>query len=244
MPKHKLVFDFDQTLVYRDGMWTATIFELLKENGYEQVDIEDIRKYIKSCFPWDFYEIPNQILFENLTWWEYLEKSVQRILINNKIETKEATRLSKLVREKYIDINKWHLYEETHSVLKELCNFGHECYILSNHVPELENIVSGLDIKQFIRKIYNSAKIGYEKPNSGIYRHMVKDLNVQPSSIIMIGDNYISDITGARSNCINAIQVRSKNEYNYKYYCKDLQDVTSLIIQIKNLITKKKDGKN
>ncbi len=232
MPKHKLVFDFDQTLAHRDGMWTVTIFELIRENGYIDISQDDIRKYIKSGFPWDFYEKPHKVLFKNLTWWEYLEKFVESILLNNKINTIDAKRLSKLVREKYLNITKWFLYEETYSVLKELRDMEYECYILSNHTPELEHIVSGLNIKQFIQKVYNSALIGYEKPNSQIFRYLIEDLKVAPSNIIMIGDNFISDIVGARSNCINAVLVRSKNEFSYQYYSKDLLGVVPIIKQI------------
>lgn len=229
MQKNKLIFDFDQTLAYRDGMWTVTIFELLQEMGYTQIDIEDIRKYIRSGFPWNNYEIPHKVLFKKLTWWEYYETVVVDILVKNKINRTEAIRLSKLVRDKYLNIKKWHLYEDTFQALNDLNNLGYECYILSNHVPELEEIVLGLNISQFIQKTYNSAIIGYEKPNSKIYQHVIEDLNVDPQNIIMIGDNYISDITGARSNGIKAIQVRSENEYNYKNHSKDLLGVVPII---------------
>ncbi len=229
MQKYKLIFDFDQTLGYRDGMWTVTIFELLQEMGYTQIDIENIRKYIRTGFPWNNYEIPHKVLFKGLSWWQYYETVVVDILTQNKLNQAEAIRLSKLVREKYLNINKWHLYEDTFQVLNDLNNLGYDCYILSNHVPELEDIVSGLNISKFIQKVYNSAIIGYEKPNSKIYQHVIEDLNVDPPNIIMIGDNYISDITGARSNAIKAIQVRSENENNYKYYSKNLMGAIPII---------------
>jgi putative hydrolase of the HAD superfamily len=37
MSKVNLIFDFDNTLAYRDGMWTATIYEILQENGYDKI---------------------------------------------------------------------------------------------------------------------------------------------------------------------------------------------------------------
>ncbi len=234
MPKPKIVFDFDQTLAFRDGKWTATIFEIVQENGYTQIDIEDIRKYVKSCFLWDFYEIPHSKLLKEQTWWEYQEKFVEKILMNNKITQSEASRLSKFIKEKYLNKHKWFLYEDTFQVLEELNNLEYECYILSNHTPELEELVIGLEIKKFIKKVYNSAFIGYEKPNSNIYGYMINDLNASPSEIIMIGDNYIADVVGSRSNCINSILVRSENANNYTHYSKDLVGVLPIIKQFEN----------
>jgi putative hydrolase of the HAD superfamily len=234
MTKHKLVFDFDKTLAYRDGMWTATLFGITMENGYTDIDQEDIRKYIKTGFPWDDYEIPHKTLFNKLTWWEYAERYFENIFIKNGIPQGEAKRLSKLVRNSYTNITKWHLYEETYSALLELCNMGYDCYILSNHVPELDDIVEGLNIKPFIKHVYNSAIIGYEKPNSEIFRHLISDLDVHPSNIIMVGDNYISDIVGARSNGINAVLIRSENEYSYPNYAADLSEIPAIAERIEN----------
>ncbi len=82
-----------------------------------------------------------------------------------------------------------------------------------------------MKIEKFIKKVYNSADIGYEKPHYKIFQTLLNDLNDEPENFIMIGDNYISDITGARSNSINAILVRSENNYNYKYYSKELKGI-------------------
>ena len=47
--------------------------------------------------------------------------------------------------------------------------------------------------------------------------------------MVMIGDNYIADITGARSNGIRAILVRKENKYEYKYYAEKLTDIFIVI---------------
>jgi putative hydrolase of the HAD superfamily len=230
----KIVFDFDNTLAYRDGMWTASIFEILTDNGYHNVDIENIRKYIQYGFTWDIYEKSHQELFNGLTWWEYHEKYFERILISNEISVQEAKRMSVLVRDKYLNPQKWFLFDDTLKLLDTLNSKGYECYILSNHTPELGMLVEWLGLNKYIKQVFNSAVIGYEKPNSHVFRYLNHKLQVTPSEIIMIGDNYISDIIGARSNGMNAILVRSQNNFNYRHYAQSLVEISPIINHIQN----------
>lgn len=232
MNKIKLVFDFDHTLAYRDGMWTTTIYELLQENGYKEIEKEEIEPFTKKGYPWHEFEIPHGIFFKNLSWWGFMEKMVETTLIKLKINAIEANNLSKLFRSKYLNIKKWHLFEDTYDALEKANENNYNCYILSNHTPELRQIITGLKIDTFIKKVYNSAEIGYEKPHHKIFQALLNDLKDEPENFIMIGDNYISDITGARSNSINAIMVRSENSFNYKYYCKDLKNIFVIIDKI------------
>jgi len=227
----KIVFDFDQTLAYRDGMWTASLFEILQENGYHHIEIENIRKYVQYGFLWDIYEKSHKELLNGRSWWEFHEEFFERILTSNHISESEAKRMSVLVRNKYLNPEKWFLFDDTISVLEQLNSAGYECFILSNHTPELEMLVDYLGLNPLIKKTYNSAHIGYEKPNSQIYKFLINDLQVSPTEIIMVGDNYISDITGARSNGLNAILVRSPNTYNYGLYSDNLDGIITLIQQ-------------
>ncbi len=229
----KLVFDFDQTLAYRDGMWTATLFDILQTNGYHHILIENIRKYVQYGFLWDIYEKSHEELLNGLSWWEFHEIFFERILKSNGVEEPEAKQMALMVKDKYLNTEKWFLFDETKAVLEQLNSEGYECYILSNHTPELEMLVQYLGLNTLIKKVYNSAHIGYEKPNTHIYKFLIDDLNVPPTEIIMIGDNYISDVTGARSNGINAILVRSANTFNYGYYAQNLKDIKPLIQKFK-----------
>jgi putative hydrolase of the HAD superfamily len=51
-----LLWDFDNTLAYRDGMCGNTIYELLNENGYNNLNMDTIKPYLDSGFPWSYYQ--------------------------------------------------------------------------------------------------------------------------------------------------------------------------------------------
>lgn len=230
--KKKLIFDFDNTLAYRDGMWTATIHEILRENGYQDISYNEIEPFTRIGFPWYDYEIPHEKFFKDLSWWGYMEKMIESILIKLNIDNSKANKLSKLFKDKYLNIEKWHLFDDTYEVLEQANNNNYKCYILTNHTPEIHDIINGLGLNGVIKKVFNSADIGYEKPHYKIYQSLLNDLADEPENFIMIGDNYISDITGARSNGMYAILVRSENKYNYKYYSKDLKNIFGIINKI------------
>jgi putative hydrolase of the HAD superfamily len=41
-----ILWDFDGTLAYREGMWPGTVYSLLEKNGVAGISIEDIRPHL------------------------------------------------------------------------------------------------------------------------------------------------------------------------------------------------------
>lgn len=223
-----LLWDFDNTLAYRDGRWSDTICELLNENGYNNVKLEDIQPFLKRGFPWHSSEISHNEFLKGKKWWEYMNEHFVLILKEFGIEDNIANNISKGIREKYLNLNKWHIYEDTVFCLKSSIEKGYCNIILSNHVPELEELVESLGIRDYFIKIYSSAHIGYEKPNIKIYEKVLMDLS-DVESITMIGDTYVADIQGAKSAGIDAILVRESNDNNYEKYYNSLNELANFI---------------
>lgn len=223
-----LLWDFDNTLAYRDGMWCNTIYELLNEHGYNNLNMEDIRLHLESGFPWHSPEISHKEFFKDKKWWEYMNEYFVDILKQFGIEDNIANSISNDIREEYLNPTKWHIYEDTVLCLKSVIEKGYSNVILSNHVPELEGLVKNLGIRDYFIKIYSSAHLGYEKPNIKIYDKVLNDLN-EIESITMIGDSYTADIQGARRAGIDAILVRKSNDYNYDKYFTSLKEMVNFI---------------
>ena len=108
---------------------------------------------------------------------------------------------------------------------------------MSNHIPELGQIVKGLGLEKHFIKIYSSGNIGYEKPNSKIYEYVLNDTKLNTIDCIMIGDSYNSDIQGGTKMGIKSILVRSENTHNYEYYCKDLTNIIGKIEMLYGILT-------
>ena len=98
---------------------------------------------------------------------------------------------------------------------------------MSNHVPELQDIVEGLRLAELIDESLSSAVTGYEKPNPKAFA-LGREAAGDPDEIWMVGDNPHADVLGAESVGIPAILVRSDDE-SLARRCHDLRGVPSLL---------------
>ena len=87
---------------------------------------------------------------------------------------------------------------------------GWEQAILSNHIPELPDIVEALGLTQYVQAVLSSALMGYEKPHPQAFLQALAIFD-NPQTIWMIGDNIEADILGAQAVGIPAILVRQKD---------------------------------
>jgi putative hydrolase of the HAD superfamily len=223
-----LIWDFDETLAYRDGKWTKTMHDLFHKNGYTQYTEEGIGPYFKVGLPWHRYEEAHEDYFTSADWWGHVTKVIRDKIIALGIDFPEADILAKQYREAYLDPSKWHLYEDTMATLIESKKRGHTNVILSNHVPELQELVSMLGLDDHVDQVFNSALIGYEKPNPALYRKVLDSLGTD-SEIYMIGDSYKADVLGAQNVGINAIWVRQENTKDFECHAVTLKDVWQYI---------------
>ena len=194
MGQSVVALDFFNTLFYRDCnqetvlyIWAKAICEFLRfsideRSMYElrkNTEAELRRISEKEDITYDelIRGIYDRLIYLNIqviNFQEFYKKSLEieskceidHILPNYKI----IDSLIKIVDVKFIIISDYY------------CN--HEIYDL---------ILKKFNIRNFFDKIYISSEIGKRKSTGSLYTYVLKDLNIKPSSLIMIGDNRKSD---------------------------------------------------
>lgn len=230
--KKYLLWDFDCTLAYRDGKWSKTIQEILISHRIN-ISYDSIHAFMTRGLPWHEYEKSHNELLGNKTWWEHVEHYLESVFIKLGVKESHARNYAKEFKDYYLLIDKWHVYEDTVLALEKLMNEGYTHIIASNHVPELDELVSKLGLSSYFEKVYSSANMDYDKPNVKFYQQILHEIG-EYDEIFMIGDNYNADVRGAKHAGIPAILVRSENTLGYEYYAKDLNDVGMVLDKIKN----------
>jgi putative hydrolase of the HAD superfamily len=228
-----VLWDFDETLAYREGDWAQSIFEVLQQEQMKNIEIKKIDSLLQSGFPWHNPDKHQSELFQGKAFWEYLQKLFIPIFQSFGLSEEKSKSLSLKVKDQYLDINKWHLYDDSLGALEKLKEIGYLQIIISNHIPELDKLVSDVGIDNYFVEIISSGITGYNKPNIKIFELTLKKIPIN-SKIVLIGDNYLSDIIGAQSAGIKCILVRSDNSYGYKYYQKDLKNIDKYIQYVLN----------
>lgn len=229
-PNICLIWDFDHTLAYRDGMWTQSLCQLFEDHGISNFSKENISEHFKSGLPWHRPQDLHKDYFKGQSWWEFVNRHVAEGIRKAGISDEILVqKISQEYKYEYLRKSAWYLFPDTKQALSESIQRNYSNIILSNHTPELDDIVDYLGIKGYFKQIISSANVGVEKPNPLIYQH-IDHLN-EYQKIIMIGDNYYADVEGSKQMGFEAVLVRKDNEWDYPYYSKDFKELWSVIDQ-------------
>ncbi len=147
-----LIWDFDGTLAHRRGEtgWSILLAETLdaQEPGHPH-SADTFRPYLRSGFPWHEPEIAHPELCEPDAWWAAVEPVLGRAYEAAGYEPARALELAGSARRLYVDPNVgWELFDDTLPALERLSQAGWTHAILSNHVPELRQIVTALGTRR------------------------------------------------------------------------------------------------
>ena len=212
-----MLWDFDGTLAERPGLWSGCMLEVLIEQmpGHG-ISSDAIREGLRDGFPWHRPEIAHPELSDPQAWWDRIGKLLSGALIDAGLSARTANDLVPMIRRRFVDpALGWHLFEDTVPALRATRAAGWSNVVVSNHVPELAAIVSGLGLDGVLDAVFSSAVTGYEKPNSEAFRQPLRALG-NPEIVFMVGDNPVADVAGAEALGLNAILVRSFAEVRHR----------------------------
>jgi putative hydrolase of the HAD superfamily len=226
----KIIFwDFHGTLAFNDYMFSKALYKVLMRNeANTEIIIDHIKKKPMKGFPWQDYKRDYLHLTESSAWWENAENIFIECYKELGIHEEKAVKYVKEVRKELIKVDDFILYEDTIETLKYFKERGYTNVILSNHIPELPDIVDALGLSPYLLECISSANVGYEKPNSKIYKYALEKYN-NPKEAWMVGDSFIADVKGAENVDIKGVLVRSKREEDVKYYASNLLGLKAII---------------
>jgi HAD superfamily hydrolase (TIGR01509 family) len=87
---------------------------------------------------------------------------------------------------------------EVPAALERLWKRGYRLAVVSNAESNLRDRLKAAGIDRFFERRLISAEVGSEKPDAGIFREGLRQLNVAPWRVIHVGDFYEIDVRGAR----------------------------------------------
>lgn len=214
-----LIWDFDGTLAHRRGEtgWSILLAEALdaEEPGHAH-SAETFRPHLRDGFPWHPPELPHPELCQPEAWWASVRPVLARAYEAAGYASARALELADAARRLYVDPEVgWALFDDTLPALERLSQAGWTHAILSNHVPELRAIVTGLGLDEVVAFLSCSAETGYEKPHAQAYASVLDVL--RPAEAWMVGDNVVADVLGAEAAGIPAVLVRRPDPRAARY---------------------------
>lgn len=214
-----LIWDFDGTLAHRRGEtgWSILLAEALEaEEPQHAHTAETFRPHLREGFPWHRPDVAHPELCEPEAWWGSVRPLLARAYEAAGYTPARALELADAARRLYVDPGVgWALFDDTLPALERLSRAGWTHAILSNHVPELRQLVTGLGLDDAVALVSCSAETGYEKPHPGAFASVLERLC--PAEAWMVGDNVVADVLGAEEVGIPAVLVRRPDPRAARY---------------------------
>jgi putative hydrolase of the HAD superfamily len=224
------MWDFDGTLAFRPGLWSGCVMEVLEaRNLAHGVVVDQVRAGLQDGFPWHRADEPHPHPGDAERWWEAVEALIADALVGAGVECAECAELAHAIRARFIDpAVGWQLFDDAVPALTALAEAGWTNAIVSNHVPELADLVSGVGLEAHFDRVFTSALVGFDKPNPEFFRHVVRIYD-DPDEVWMVGDNPVADVTGAEAVGHQAILVRT-SATNVRHRAPGLVEAAEIIL--------------
>ena len=207
-----ILWDFDGTLATREGMWAGTIQEILQGLDVASLDagIDEIRPLLGTGFPWHEPLRPHTQIRDSEQWWAWMMPQFERVFGELGCSPSVALQCAMLVRPTYLRRASWRAYADV-GALGKLTEAGWTHWIVSNHVPELKELVRDLGLEAFVTEVFTSALTGYEKPHPDAYRAAL-DKAGELEAVWMVGDSLAADYLGPQNVGVPSVLVRNEAE--------------------------------
>lgn len=213
MPLPEVLFlDVGDTLIRAHPSWAAVYRQGLLEFGIDinEKDVERALLHETQAGAWWLSEEP----FEATP-----EESFARIV---KFDAAVLARLGhgglsedvfRRIEDAFARRSAWYVFPDVVPALDAMSSASLRLCVISNFVWGGVELIHDLELARHFEALVISARVGFQKPNEGIFRHALELMRVDPSRALHVGDSYRADVLGARRLGVNAVLIaRDEND--------------------------------
>lgn len=216
-------FDFYNTLVGFKPPREEIHAAACREMGLE-VSPEDIRSHLPPAD--EFYHreslrlpLPGRSQSEQESFYTQYEQAILRGA-GLEVPAEVALAVFRKVRQ-----HGWHLhlYEDSLPVLRELRGMRKVVGIVSNVDRDLTPYCQQLGLGGEVDFVVTSWEVGVGKPHPGIFLQALAEAGVMPEHVLHVGDQYNTDVLGARGVGITGLLLDRYDSYSQEVDCPRLR---------------------
>jgi len=214
-----IFFDLDRTLWDFESNANEVLSEI-----YNDFSLKLYFKNYKNFS--ETYHSINKVLWEKYRYGTITKDMLRwkRFADTLKLFDCNDTNVAKEIGEVYIEKSskKTILFPNAIETLAELKNRNYLLYVLTNGFKEVQHFkVINCNLAQYIERVFTSEEAGRMKPSAVFYNYVLERLDVKSENCLMIGDDEVADILGAK-NCnikqvlFNPSKFKSTSEPTYE----------------------------
>lgn len=227
--KH-LFFDLDRTLWDFDSSSEMAFNEIFQTYSLNEKGVASVKAFQQA------YTIHNELL-----WAQYREGKIEkeelrslRFLLTLNDFGIVDTELADKIGNDYLDISprKVSLFPNTIHVLEYL-KPNYKIHLITNGFSEVQFIklkASGLD--RFFEEVITSEEAGVKKPDPAIFVYSLEKTGATPTESLMIGDDPLVDILGAKNAGMDQVLFDPVSVYDKNgstFYINNLEELKNFL---------------
>ncbi len=195
-----VIFDLGSTLIRFKGDWLQVfahsldvLVEALDHQGIS-LDEENFKQAFETALA-AYHKQRDRDLIERTT-----EVVLIETIADQAGEKPPEAAVKRALAEMYrISQSQWHTLPATHRVLQTLDQRGLRLGLISNASDEadVQRLIDKAGIREYLDPILVSAGFGLRKPHPDIFNAVLKEWQLSPERVVMVGDLLEADILGA-----------------------------------------------
>jgi putative hydrolase of the HAD superfamily len=202
-PFKVIIFDVDNTLIYRSPRPVQTLLAFAQEKGLATYpDAANRGERRNFAYYADGQADEERALFGSA----YFRRNYVAALLQAMCTTSDITpwldeAVSCLERTRCVV----HCPDQVRRVVRRLCEAGYHLVALSNRDGDLRPLLAHHGLCAFFVFTLSGGQAGVFKPDPEIFQLAVRTLGVAPAATLAVGDSYDADIVGAQKAGITAV---------------------------------------
>ncbi len=202
--KPYLLFDVGGTLVYPDPEVTA---QVCSDWGY-QLSAEEIL----SSFFATLYRMDCALRETGSVDWT--DSFLPLGLVAKGVASKDAVDIIAETKARKLPQGLWTFtYPVVRETLHRLQTAGFRMAAISNSDGTVEQQLRDVGLAGYFHRVFDSAVVGVEKPDSKIFHVALAELGLEPDACIYVGDVFMLDVQGANRAGLRAVHIDNSGLY-------------------------------
>jgi putative hydrolase of the HAD superfamily len=220
-----IFFDLDHTLWDFDTNSAEALRELHHAYGlhHKGVGVDEFLKTFKRIntqlwHQYDTGEIPQDTI---------RKQRFHRVLLEHSIDEYD---MSLRFSEDYVSQSpkKKNLLPHAKNVLMYL-QPKYSLHIITNGFSEIQTIkMTSSGILDFFTSVVTSEKAGHKKPSKEIFEFALRENQLNANEVVMIGDNLITDIGGARAAQLDTVYFNPSGTMHHEHVTHEIKNLLEL----------------
>ncbi|HEY3414472.1 MAG TPA: HAD-IA family hydrolase [Armatimonadota bacterium] len=217
MPRYSSVlFDLGGTLVYRIVSQERILRILCDEM---QLPVSDATDWKGAATMWRAYHAGHSLGCRSVPAEQALLRTEARMVLNHLTNGHATEELVDRLQSGICRSSRWWgIYDDAMPLLNSLKASGLPLAIVSNWEPSLPDFCREMGLAHLFPVLVSSMAEGIEKPSRRIFEIALERMGASPDDCIYIGDDYRSDVIGARAAGLTPVLL-DRNERHAETDC-------------------------